>query len=284
MNNYNKIINKRDYKYTIFHYNKYKVKVWYKSDFTVNNIESLTFNILNKKVPSNTLHDIRNKIQLICSDNFDFINQDIVVKHFCLGRKYDQLRFRFLNSKAFRSINMAIKMKEVGINTPEPLMAVEFRGKLNKLVRSFYISAYVDYDYNLLTIIRDNSHPLRNKIIEFLPQIAKDIRKMHDTGIIHNDMHAGNILLKNIEKEPDFYYIDLNRAREKKGLSLKVRMKDLARFDLTEKEMKVFLKNYAVKGSKCNRYLRELKRQRNRKVKINETKKLFRSILNKEIS
>lgn len=141
-------------------------------------------------------------------------------------------------------MEIALQLKKAGVKTPEPLMAIEVRGDFNKLSNSYFITSYLNYDYNLLDIITDDSHPLRRRVIEFLPYIARDAKKLHDTGIVHNDLHAGNILLKDIDTNPAFYYIDLNRARKKRKLSCQQRMRDLARFELKEEELKTLIKNY----------------------------------------
>ena len=107
-------------------------------------------------------------------------------------------------------------------------MAIEVRGILISLVAVILLPVILIMIINLLDIITDDSHPLRRRVIEFLPYIARDAKKLHDTGIVHNDLHAGNILLKDIDTNPAFYYIDLNRARKRRKLTCQQRMRDLA--------------------------------------------------------
>ena len=171
--------------------------------------------------------------------------KELMVKKFNLTRTYDKLRFCVLDSKAVRSLRIALALEEIGVKTPKPIAVVEERGNFNQLVYSYYLTEYVDYDYNLLNIVADDNHPRRDQVKELLPGIAQDVRKMHQAGIIHNDLHAGNILVKDIDEEPEFYYIDLNRGRIKNELSTKQQLKDLARFDLTTEEQEIFMKHYA---------------------------------------
>lgn len=178
------------------------------------------------------------------------LEKDIIAKQFNVTKKYDQLRFRFLHSKAVRSLIIASAFKELGIKTPLPVAVVEAREKNKRLRYTYYVTEYIPYDYSLLDITKRENHPYRDKVSSFLPQIARDIRKMHDAGIIHNDLHAGNILIRQIDSEPEFYYIDLNRARLKNKLDEKKRLKDLARFNFSRPEQEVFLQHYAPENHK----------------------------------
>lgn len=194
------------------------------------------------------IYDDRNTLVTFGAKENNCLLKDIVIKKFNITKKYDRLRFKFIPSKAVRSLIIASALNNVGIKTPKPVAVVEKRGKSNELVYSYYITEYISYDYNFLDIINQKEHPYHNKILHFLPFIAEDVRKMHDAGIIHNDLHAGNVLIKNISSTPEFYYIDLNRARIKSKLGAKKRIKDLARFDFSQNEQEVFLQHYAPEG------------------------------------
>ncbi len=206
-----------------------------------------------KEIPTrfekgNVIYDERNTLVTFRAQENNSLMKDIVIKKFNITKKYDRLRFKFIQSKAVRSLIIANALNHIGIKTPKPLAVVEKRGKGNELVYSYYITEFIPYDYNLLDIIDQKDHPYHNEILNFLPFIAADVRKMHDAGIVHNDLHAGNILIKNIKLSPEFYYIDLNRARINGKLDRKKRMKDLARFDFSQNEQEIFLQHYAPEG------------------------------------
>ncbi|GAB6099420.1 hypothetical protein JCM16358_12990 [Halanaerocella petrolearia] len=225
------------------------------------------------------IDDNRNLLVSISADTQDSLKNDIMVKKFNLVRKYDKFRFCFLNSKAVRSLRLALGMQEVGIKTPKPLAVIEERGNFNQLIYSYFITEYVDHDYNLLDIVKDYDHPERKKLKDLLPLIAQDIKLMHDAGIIHNDLHAGNILVKEREPQPEFYYIDLNRGRIKDELSIKARMKDLARFKLTTEEQEIFLKSYSPEG--YEELLQLMIEQREKRKRFKEWKRKIRSFFRK---
>jgi tRNA A-37 threonylcarbamoyl transferase component Bud32 len=204
-----------------------------------------------------------------------FSRNDLMVKKFNLQRTYDKLRFCLLDSKAIRSLRIALALEEIGVKTPKPVAVVEQRGKFNQLLYSYYITEYVDYDYNLLDIVADKDHPRRDEVKSLIPVIGKDVKKMHKAGIIHNDLHAGNILVTDSNDRPEFYYIDLNRGRIKSELSTKQRMNDLARFKLTTLEQEIFMKEYAPKS--YQQLLELMIEQRKKRKKFLNLKRGFRS-------
>src|SRR6056297_3092702 len=225
-------------------YKKDKIEITVRSDLDHKWIDSFLNQFCgdNSAASKQILYDKRNTITKI---NEPILKKVIAVKEFHLEKTYDQLRFRLLPSKAERSLKIARTLRRAGLKTPEPLALIEKRGRTNKLIFSYYISEYVDYDYNMLDIAKNYNHPEREKILKIMPQLGKEIRKMHDAGIIHNDLHAGNILVKEINNKNELYYIDLNRGRVKSELSDKERINDLKRLKFTEHEKEILFKNYA---------------------------------------
>lgn len=203
-----------------------------------------------------------------------FSKNNLMVKKFNLTRTYDKLRFCILDSKAVRSLRIALALDEIDVKTPKPIAIVEERGKFNKILYSYYITEYIDFDYNLLNIVADDDHSRRKQVKDLLPAIARDVRKMHDAGIVHNDLHAGNILVKDIDRQPEFYYIDLNRGRIKENLSIKQRINDLARFKLTKKEQEIFMEEYAPK--RWDKLLELMIKQRKKRKKFLHFKRSIR--------
>ncbi|WP_027339410.1 lipopolysaccharide kinase InaA family protein [Halonatronum saccharophilum] len=250
--------------------------LWIADQWKSNQFQEYIESIPNQIASGDIIYDKRNLLVRIPVDENLGIKQDVVIKKFKLTRKYDQLRFRFLKSKAIRSLKLAMALEKIGINTPKPIAVIEKRDKYKKILYSYFICEYVDYNYNLLDIVKDDGHPLREKVKEFLPQIAQDIRKMHDAGVVHYDLHAGNILVKNIDN-PEFYYIDLNRGRIKKKLSRKARMKDLARFKLTATEEEIFINNYEPQNSK--KWLELMRKSRARRKKIRRIRKKIKKFI-----
>lgn len=224
------------------------------------------------------IYQDRNTLANFQAKDHSELQQDIAVKKFSFTKKYDQFRFKYLKSKAVRSLINAAALQEIGINTPTPIAVIEERDKDKKIIYSYLITEYINYDYSLLDLIKQKDHPDHEKILAFLPGIAKDVRKMHDAGFVHKDLHAGNILIMNPHSNPEFYYIDLNRACIKPKLDEKTRITDLARFDFTLAEQQVFLKYYAPeKHQELLNLMAKMRKKRQRVMHIKKKlKKLFK--------
>ncbi len=221
-------------------------------------------------------HDYRNVLVRFGLDERLGIKRDLVVKKFKLIRKYDHFRFHFLSSKAFRSLEIALALLQNGLNTPNPIAVIEERGKYNRLVNCYYLTEFLKFDCSFFQVINEFDDILKEKLIT---ETAGNIRLMHDVGIIHNDLHASNILIKNIEAVPELYFIDLNRARQKKTLSVKNRAKDLGRLVLKEQDLTSFFSSYNY--GKNHHLIGEIRKARNRRENWLALKRIFRRIKSK---
>ena len=207
-------------------------------------LQELLANIADLFDAGGVIYDDRNRVVHLRAGQFPGLSSDGIIKRFILRRKYDRLRFRFLNSKAVRSLHMALVLGQAGINTPKPLALLERRTRSNGIVYSYFVTEYIPNEGSLLDILEGDNHPLEDRLPEFLPPIAWSVRRMHDSGIIHNDLHGGNILIAGSEDARKFYFIDLNRARIKRQMSMSMRIKDLARLAFTPAQMELFLRAY----------------------------------------
>lgn len=194
------------------------------------------------------IHDYRNVLVRIARNEELGVKKEILVKKYKLFRRYDRLRFRFINSKAHRSLDIALFLLKNGVNTPAPIAMIDDRGKFNRLVNCYYLTEYLDYDVSFLQIIMEAEENRKRKIIM---EAAQNIRLMHDAGIVHRDLHASNILIKNFKDRPEFYFIDLNRARKKEFLTLEARAKDLGRLALQQHDKLLFFKSYDPQNYGC---------------------------------
>jgi len=254
-------------------YQKENIDISIRADIPKNWVDYF-FNNYHKRNYGEMIYKLRNKIIKVSDP---ILNKEIVIKNFKLERTYDQLRFRMLPSKAERSLKIARGLKRAGLKTPEPLAVIEKRGKTNELIFSYYITDFIDYDFNMLEIAKDFEHPERFKIRELMPQLGKEIKRMHKANIVHNDLHAGNILVKDFETKPKLYYIDLNRGRIKEKLSEKDRIDDLKRLKFTDQEKKIFFKNYAP--GKWKYYKEKVIEARQKRRRFNNAKNKIRKYL-----
>ena len=110
-----------------------------------------------------------------------------------------------------------------------------------------------------------------------MPQLGKEVKRMHQANIVHNDLHAGNILVKDFENKAKLYYIDLNRGRVKDQLPEKDKIDDLKRLKFTDQEKKIFFKNYSP--GKWKYYKKKVSAARQKRRKFVNAKNKIRNFL-----
>ena len=146
----------------------------------------------------------RNEIRV-----FDVNGVFLNVKRFKVPCFLSRIIYTFFRlSKAQRSFQYAIQLKEKGINTPEPVAYIIT--KRNGLIHdSYYISKQVDFDRSMYEFgkggIAGREHIL-GKFAEFTADI-------HDADVYHKDYSPGNILFKEDEEGVKFCLVDINRMR-----------------------------------------------------------------------
>ena len=90
----------------------------------------------------------------------------------------------------------------------------------------------------------------RRAIQQAIVVLAETIGRMHAVGVIHQDLHCGNILVRTDSEAVDLAVTDLHRARRRRRLSRRARAANLGqlyydRFQLTTRSERLrFLKHY----------------------------------------
>ena len=189
------------------------------------------------KENSNTIHKARNELKVI-----DYMGVRTVVKAFKIPNKVNQIVYAyFRDSKAKKSYNNAVKLRELGLNTPEPIGYIEFfRGFLFK--ESFFIAKKFDYNFTI-------REPLRNKELENREKIIKDFVKftysLHEKNVYHKDFSAGNTLVSKKENEIyEFSVVDINRM-EFKEVDLELGLDNFAKLWLDDEDIILIATTYA---------------------------------------
>lgn len=115
----------------------------------------------------------------------------------------------------------------------------------------------------------------------FLDKLAKYIKNMHNSGIIHRDLSGGNILIQNAKHldKITFSVIDINRSRIIENPSFQDRMKDLERIRIEPDDRIFFFKSYCSDNSLFERhkdtYFKRVERYRYERKHKPLFKKLF---------
>ncbi len=203
--------------------NKYK-------DFILN-IEKYFLN-----VESIILFDKRNVIKII-----EFNDSKYVVKSFKVPHFINKIVYRFFrDSKAKRSYENSVKLQELEINTPNQIGYIEQNSFLF-FKKSYYISEYFDYDFEIRAVFKDKKFDDRENILE---EFIKFTASLHDKGVYHIDYSPGNILVKKIDEEYQFYIIDVNRMKFIE-YDDEMRMKSLSKLTKNVDDNKLLVKYYA---------------------------------------
>lgn len=153
-----------------------------------------------------TLHDARNRIKA-----FEAEGERLVVKKFRRPTFPNRIVYSFLRkSKARRSYEHALRLRERGIDSPAPVAWLE-RRRRGLLDDTYYISLRSDY-----TPLSDaTSRFPAPDTLPVLDAFARFTARLHTEGILHEDFNHGNILWK-FEAETGryrFQLIDINRMK-----------------------------------------------------------------------
>lgn len=132
--------------------------------------------------------------------------QKLVVKHFLNTGVWKKTVYRIWSGKARRSFDHSLALIQAGLRTPQPVAWREdWKGPFLK--ESFYVSGHVE--------IAQSARAIRRLKIDWRPQvtkIAQSIARMHDAGLLHRDLTAGNFLFVGEKEEQwSLYIIDNNR-------------------------------------------------------------------------
>lgn len=130
-------------------------------------------------------------------------------------------------SKARRAYEHAVRLRALGIDSPQPVAWCECRHR-GLLTDSFLITAQVD-DRPLSEVMARFPEP---ETLSVLDAFTDFIVRLHEAGVEHLDFHHNNVLWHRIEPtgEIRFRLIDVNRMRFHGGpLSLRRRMINLRR-------------------------------------------------------
>lgn len=164
----------------------------------------------------------RNTVKL-----FETREHSFVVKRYEHLSCVNRLAYGFLRkSKAERAYSHAMRLRNLGIDTPAEVAFLEAR-RYGVLQSCFFVSLYSGYKpLNPITEL-DTQNPEAAAVLESL---AAFLLRMHEAGILHKDLNIGNILYREDGCGGyRFQVIDTNRMQFRRRLSLGKRLDNLRR-------------------------------------------------------
>lgn len=159
----------------------------------------------------------------------------VVIKIYRRGRLGDRIKANLFGSKARREWRITTAAAERGLPTVVPVAYGE-RRRLGILRESYLLTVRLFDCVTLEEALFSEDGTLRadaktrRRLIRILAAL---LRRMHDDGIYHQDLHPGNFLVETLASgEKRIYLLDLHRASLRPTLALKNRIKSLAQFNM----------------------------------------------------
>jgi len=153
-----------------------------------------------------SIHKARNELKIVELNGIKY-----VVKSFKVPHIINRLAYTFFREgKAKKSYLNAVKLLELGVNTPEPIGVIEFF-KDALLSESYFISVYEPYNFT----IREVFHHKVNTYEEILKEFATFTYDIHQKNVWHTDYSLGNILITLNDEKLKFSLVDINRMQFK---------------------------------------------------------------------
>jgi len=175
-------------------------------------------------------------------------NERMIIKHYEHGGLFRKITrdVLFGNSRPFRELAILEAASQKGIPVPEVLAARVDR-IFGPLYKGEIVYKEIPDSTNLLEYLkRFKERRFKEKISrkrEIIKSLAQAINKMHTSGIYHGDLNVKNVLIQNIGKGTQVYLIDFDCSKIKEKLTLRDRIKNLARFNRSCEKWKAPITN-----------------------------------------
>ena len=184
------------------------------------------------------IHDGRNTVRL-----FEIDGQRLAVKRYGHISLLNRLLYGFLRkSKAERAYRHAIRLRQLGVGTPEEVAFLEVRRHC-LLDTCYFVARYSDYKPLQPVTELDIQRP---EVAAVFDALADFLFRMHNAGVLHKDLNIGNILyLGDSRSGYVFQVIDTNRMRFYRSLSMRRRLDNLRRLSCPAPVYLYILDRYA---------------------------------------
>lgn len=172
----------------------------------------------------------------------------VVVKQFKNQGLRKRVDRHFRGSKATRSWRVAKELVRLGVLNPEPIAVVESDrtdGPSYFIARQLDDAPEVRQFFRRLNSESDPEDFPDVDLLDFLKQLGRHARSLHEHGIVYRDLSMGNVLAVGDGPEPDLYVVDFNRARIGQSPGVYRRTRDICRQPVIEPAHRAaFLRGY----------------------------------------
>ena len=150
------------------------------------------------------LHNKRNVVKL-----YEIDGKKLVVKRYKVPLFFQRIDYTlFRPSKAKRAYLFGLRLKDLGISTPDPIAFIECK-RCGFFRQGYFVSTYTSYpDIKSNISLLDTDSQLFNGLIDYLVFL-------HSKGFLHGDTNLSNFLYHKQDGRYEFEVIDVNRSHFK---------------------------------------------------------------------
>ena len=140
-------------------------------------------------------------------------------------------------TRARRAWEGSILLEKMGFRAPELIAQGDVIKKF-QIQKSFLITEYLAPSIRVTEYMKtlaetDQSPEDLTRKRDCLTALGRLIGRLHNVGIFHGDLRSGNILIKQPDKVPLFYFIDNERNRYfSRGIPSRLREKNLVQINM----------------------------------------------------
>jgi len=173
--------------------------------------------------------------------------QNVYLKHFHSRTLSHRLGRAMGASDARCEMRFSQYLSRRGVDTPQPL-AMMCRNGAEWLATAAVEPSQPAHEWQLAQ--RQQGPAGRRRIRHAILSAAESVAQMHAAGVLHCDLHAGNMLIRTDESAPRVVLMDLHRMKRRRCLSRRVCVANLAqlmhdRLEWTTRSERLrFLKHY----------------------------------------
>lgn len=169
----------------------------------------------------------------------------------------------FFGARPFQEVAITEGVQSAGVPTAEILAAIIDRG-WGGWYRGYLITKYLPTATDLISYLDKEPQGARRQAV--IEKAAEAVKRMHQRGIYHADLHLKNFLVEG--KRPKVYLIDFDKSAVFPRLKPSRRMKNLKRLDrsaeklirhglsLTKRDKKTFCRTYTSGDREIRLYVK----------------------------
>ena len=151
------------------------------------------------------IYNDRNIIKVIEAPDGTELN----VKRYCVPKGPNRFVYSsgIRKPKGLRAFRYPLRMRALGIETPEPIAYIEERS-FGILGLSYFISQQCGYEHTL----KDVGDAEPGTYEELAESLGRFTAEMHDKRVLHRDFSPGNVLY-HMDEDGDYHFslVDINR-------------------------------------------------------------------------